>query len=198
MVVLIFVLIARADLLDPLLDLVEEVIFNKPLSSSFYERSEWNGIAWDTVASTWGLGVGLGSTRTSNWFAAIVSSAGLLGALFMGAFLVQTFFRRSISRTPLSVELLWALKLSLLPALAMAGVDSSGPDFGIWMGVVFGAITGLAAYDPRRSAVNPGVAKRSIRSVGGRRANGWSKSPTPLRNLPRDNGPDKPAPRPSF
>jgi hypothetical protein len=125
-------------------------------------------------------------------------SAGLLGALFMGAFLVQTFFRRSISRTPLSVELLWALKLSLLPALVMAGVDSSGPDFGIWMGVVFGAITGLAAYDPRRSAVNPGVAKRSIRSVGGRRANGWSKSPTPLRNLPRDNGPDKPAPRPSF
>ena len=203
MVVLLFVLIARADLLDPLLNLIEELIFNKPLSSSFYERSEWNGIAWDTVASTWGLGVGLGSTRTSNWFAAIVSSAGLLGALFMGTFLVQTFFRHSSSRTPLSVELLWALKLSLLPALAMAGVDSPGADFGIWMGVLFGAITGLAAFDPSRSAVKPGVAKRPIPSSAGGRSvieagSGWSNSPAPLRNLRRGNGPDKPAPRPSF
>jgi hypothetical protein len=64
--------------------------------------------------------------------------------------------------------------------------DSSGPDFGIRMGVVFGAITGLAAFDPRRSYVNPGVENGPIpSSAGGGRAiearTGWSKSsPTPL------------------
>ena len=151
MIALLFVVVARADLFDPLLNLIDEIIFNKPLTSSFYERSHWNSIAWDTVASTWGLGVGFGSTRTSNWFAAIISNAGLIGAAFMGIFLVQTFAKRLIWRTPLSLELLSALKLSLLPALAMAGVAAAGPDFGPWMAIVFGAITGIALFrsDPQ-------------------------------------------------
>ena len=114
---LLFVLIASADLFDPLLNVIDEIIFNKPLASSFYERSHSNTIAWETVASTWGLGVGFGSTRTSNWFAAIVSNAGLIGAAFMALFLVQTFATRPIWRTALSSELLAGLKLSLLPAL---------------------------------------------------------------------------------
>ena len=79
--------------------MIDELIFNKPLTSSFYERSHWNAIAWDALVSTWGLGIGFGSTRTSSWFAAIISSTGLIGAAFMGVFLVQTFARRSISRT---------------------------------------------------------------------------------------------------
>ena len=105
-------------------------------------------IAWDTVASTWGLGIGFGSTRTSSWFAAIVSNTGLLGAAFMGIFLIQTFSRRLIWRTTITSELLPALKLSLLPALAMLGVDSAGPDFGLWVGMMIGAITGIAGLRP--------------------------------------------------
>jgi hypothetical protein len=147
---LLFILIARADLFDPLLNVIQEVIFNKPLTDSFYGRSQWNIIAWETVASTWGLGVGFGSTRTSNWFAAIVSNAGLIGAACMAMFLVQTFARRPAWRTALSLELLTALKLSLLPALAMAGVDAIGPDFGPWIAVAFGAIAGVAEFCPQR------------------------------------------------
>ena len=139
-IALLFVLIAHADLLNPLLSVIDEQIFNKALSGSFYERSHWNTTAWDALASTWGLGIGFGSTRTSNWFASVSSNTGLIGTAFMGVFLVQIFARRSISRTPLSMELLSALKLSLVPALVMAGVNSPGPDFGLWIGVVFGAI----------------------------------------------------------
>ena len=199
-IALLFVLVAHADLLNPLLNLIDELIFNKPLSGSFYERSNWNTTAWDAVASTWGLGIGFGSTRTSSWFAAVISNAGLIGAAFMGVFLVQTFARRSISRTPLSAELLSALKLSLVPALAMVGVDSPGPDFGLWMGVMFGAITGIAALRPVRSSIGHVAAYRPIAArTGGRWAIGsraFDRFPLPKPH--QDSGPDKPAPRPSF
>jgi hypothetical protein len=195
---LLFVLIARADLFDPLLNVIDEIIFNKPLSSSFYERSHWNTTAWETIASTWGLGVGFGSTRTSNWFAAIISNAGLVGAAFMALFLLQTFVRRPIWRTALSSELLAGLKLSLLPALTMAGITAPGPDFGLWMGVVFGAIAGVAAFHPGWGSVDQvAVPAPNPSRLGAYRT--WSPvGRTVPRERRQDSGPDKTVPRPSF
>jgi hypothetical protein len=164
MIALLVVVLVHASLFNPLLDLIDEVVLNKPLSSSFIERSHWNTVAWNTVASTWGLGVGLGSTRTSNWFTAIMSNAGLLGAAFMGIFLVQTFAKRANWQSPLTTELLAALKLSLLPALAMAAVASPGPDFGVWMAVTFGAITGVGAFVLFKASSFQSSRKQAIRS----------------------------------
>jgi hypothetical protein len=196
----LFVLIASADLFNPLLNVIDEIIFNKPLSSSYYERSSWNTTAWETIASTRGLGVGFGSTRTSNWFAAIISNAGLIGAAFMALFLVQTFASRPIWRTAVSGELLAGLKLSLLPALAMVGVTAPGPDFGLWMGVVFGTIAGVAALHSGRSSVgHVAVHTPKPSRVGARRAI-WT--PVIDRSVPstrrRDNETDEPVSRPSF
>lgn len=168
MIALLVAVLAHASLFDPLLNLIDEVILNKPLSSSFVERSHWNTIAWNTVASTWGLGVGLGSTRTSNWFAAIISNAGLLGAVFMGIFLVQTFAKRADWQSPLTAEVLAGLKLSLLPALAMAAVDFPGPDFGPWMAVIFGAISGIGMLQPRRSPAGRSSRGVTVPTLGGR------------------------------
>ena len=199
-IALLVVLIAYAALLNPLLNLIDEQVFNKPLTASYYERSLWNATAWDALATTWGLGIGFGSTRASSWFVAVISGAGLIGAAFMGVFLVQTFARRSISRIAFSVELLSALKLSLVPALVMLGVNAPGPDFGLWMGVVFGAITGIAARRPVRSSVGHVAADRATtaRTAGrwaiGSRAFGRFPHPKPY----QDGGPDKPAPRSSF
>jgi hypothetical protein len=199
-VALLVVLVIRPNLFDPLLNLIQEVIFNKPQTSSYYGRSEWNTIAWNTVASTWGLGVGFGSTRASNWFAAVASNTGLIGATFMGIFLIQTFARRLVWRTSLSAELLPALKLSLLPALTMAGVAAPGPDFGPWVGVIFGAVAGIAALRPElgsASRVDAGrplrtrvVAPRPIVSRTGR----WSIPPQPRGG----DEPESPTARPSF
>jgi hypothetical protein len=153
LIALVSVVVASAPAFDPLLNVIQEVIFNKPTSSSFYERSHWNDVAWKAVASTWGLGVGFGSTRASSWFVAVISNTGVLGAAFMAIFLIQTFLRKSTSPTQLSAELLPVLKLSLLPSLVMAALNEPGPDFGLWMAVVFGAISGIAAHRPRRSSV---------------------------------------------
>ena len=193
----LFVLIANADLFDPLLNTIDEVIFRKPLSGSFYERSFWNTTAWETVATTWGLGVGFGSTRTSSWVAAIVSNAGLMGAAFMAIFLLQTFARRPMWRTAWSSELLAGLKLSLFPGLALLAISCPGPDFGLWMGVVFGAITGIAAFHPERSSIGHVAVYAPKPARVGAYSAFWS--PVIDRTVPGrlDSG-HKPAPRPSF
>ena len=83
---LLVIWLINPKLFDPLINLVDEQIFNKPLSSSFYERSFWNTTAWNAVLSTWGLGVGFGSTRTSNWFAAGCEQCGTAWCSFYGTF----------------------------------------------------------------------------------------------------------------
>ncbi len=166
-VAFLVILIVRANMLDPLVNLINEVIFNKPNSSSFYERSYWNSVAWNAVNSTWGLGAGFGSTRTSNWFASVVSNTGLIGAALMGIFLAQTFSRRATWRTPLAVEMLPALKLSLLPPLLMLGISAPGADFGPWVGFLFGAIAGIAAS---RNTYGNFAAGAPMSVPGGKRA----------------------------
>jgi hypothetical protein len=150
---LLTIFVARSDLFDPLGNLITEVILNKPLSSSYYERTHLNVVAWDALGTSWGLGVGLGSTRTSNQIAAIVSSTGIIGAALFGLFLTRLFTRRPDSQSVLYAEILPALKLSLVPVLAGASVVSAGADFGLWVGVGFGAICGIAAITPRPSSV---------------------------------------------
>jgi hypothetical protein len=199
-VVLLGIIIFHANLLDPLSELIDEVVYQKALSSSYFERSLWNSTAWDAVAATWGLGIGFGSTRTSNWFMAIISNSGLIGSAFMGIFFLLTFVRRPIWRSPMSLELVAALKLSLLPALVMAGVSAAGPDFGQWTAVILGALTGIAVVHPKSSFLGRGTTEmtmparaRQVRAIGNRAIGPIA----PL--VPRQDGePDRPAPRPSF
>jgi hypothetical protein len=166
-IVLVSALIVSERVFDPLLNLIQEVIFNKPTTSSFFERSHWNVIAWNTVASTWGLGVGFGSTRASSWLVAVISNTGVLGATFMAIFLIQTFLRRPNWPTQLSSELLPVLKLSLLPSLAMAAVNAPGPDLGLWMAAICGAISGVAVFRPGRRS---GTDSRTNGTFAGRSA----------------------------
>jgi hypothetical protein len=136
--------IIRDEIFDPVIDIVNEMIFNKAKSASYFERSFWNTMGWNALQSTYGLGVGLGSTRTSNWLIAVISNAGILGAALLGIFLLKTYFRRSASGTPVSVEMLTALKFAMIPSFAMATLASTSPDIGPWLAVILGAITGLA------------------------------------------------------
>ena len=144
-ITVLIILAFRASLFDPLINLIDEFVFRKAMTSSYYERTHWNAVAWDSFFSTWGLGIGFGSTRTSSWVASILSNTGIVGSLCMLIFLVQTFVRRAASRTVWTAEALPGLKLCLLPALVMISIDAAGPDFGPWIAVLFGSITSFAA-----------------------------------------------------
>lgn len=149
-VALLLTLIVAPDVFDPLLRIVDEIIFNKATSDSFLERSFRNEIGWNAFWSTYGLGVGLGSTRASNYFVAVISNTGFLASGCFFIFLLQTFFRRSFA-SPLSSEMVSALKFTIVPSLGMAALGSATPDFEPWLGIIFGAITGLSLQSKQAS-----------------------------------------------
>jgi len=153
-VCVLLTLIAQPELFDPLLRLVDEVILNKAASDSFFERSLWNQVGWQAFWSSYGLGVGLGSTRTSNYFIAVISNTGFFGTACFLIFLVQTFLRRSTASLQ-SSEMVAALKLASIPFLGMAALGSATPDFEPWLAVIFGAITGLSLQPSLRPLAEP-------------------------------------------
>jgi hypothetical protein len=69
-------------------DLVNKTVFDKLASSSGTERSSMNTQALINVFDTYGLGVGVGSTRTSSFLLVVPASVGVLGSLIYGAFMV--------------------------------------------------------------------------------------------------------------
>jgi hypothetical protein len=79
----ILIVLFDPDRLKPLMTLFEQMVLNKAQSSSARERFFWNQVSWQAFVDTWGLGVGLGSSRASSWLVAVLSQLGVVGiALF--------------------------------------------------------------------------------------------------------------------
>jgi hypothetical protein len=135
----LFVLTLAPTLLNPVVESVDEIVFRKPETQSYTERMMWNQMGMDAFFATDGLGVGLGSARSSNWYVAILSNTGVIGATLLGLFIARLFLLRTPS-DPRAAEFVAALKLSLLPGLVMGALAGLSPDFG-----VFGLITSLAS-----------------------------------------------------
>jgi hypothetical protein len=138
----LFVLTVAPALLDPVFETA--VVFQKPQSESYATRMMWNQMGMDAFFATHGLGVGLGSARSSNWYVAILSNTGVIGGALLASFIARVFLQRGPSE-PRAAELVAALKLSLLPGFVMAGLTGLSPDFGVANGATFGLITSLAS-----------------------------------------------------
>ncbi|MDP3740467.1 MAG: hypothetical protein Q8R02_23985 [Hyphomonadaceae bacterium] len=74
-------------------DYIDVTVLNKLSTSSGIERSLWNTAALQNFLDTWGVGVGLGTTRSSNFFLALLSNLGVLGLIFYGLFVYTAFLR---------------------------------------------------------------------------------------------------------
>ncbi|MCC0066985.1 MAG: O-antigen ligase family protein [Rhodovulum sp.] len=77
------VLIYTKDALRPVQQLVEETLINKSTSASADERFYWNAKSWKAFLDTFGLGVGLGSSRASSSVIAVLSQLGACGAFLI-------------------------------------------------------------------------------------------------------------------
>jgi hypothetical protein len=67
-------------LFDPWVAMLLEATLNKPASDSGLERAYWNQLSVEAFLSTQGIGVGLGSTRSSSWAISVLAQLGIIGA----------------------------------------------------------------------------------------------------------------------
>ncbi|MCJ2023081.1 hypothetical protein [Methylobacterium sp. J-067] len=139
-------LVVNPSMYDPVVSLVDKMVFQKASSASYAERSLWNRVGWEAFLDSGGIGAGLGSIRVSNWAISILGSTGVLGAILMFGFIVQQLV--TVSRTAPVMANLFAmlLKIGLLPTLIMYQLAGTIPDIGITAAAALGLIA--AAHTP--------------------------------------------------
>lgn len=143
-------------LFDPFIRLIDTIIFQKSDSDSFRERSMWTAVSFAALMDTWGLGVGMGSTRSSNGVVAVFSNCGVLGGLLYYGFMLQTFLRKAPSGTGTDLALLNAVRCYLPPVFVLGVLAGTSADFGIMNACIYG----MAAATAWR-----GVAPSSVRQA---------------------------------
>jgi hypothetical protein len=82
------IIIYDARVFDPVVNLFDRTVLDKSNSESGKERGYWNQRSMENVVDTGGLGIGLGSSRSSSWAISVASQLGIIGSIAMGALLV--------------------------------------------------------------------------------------------------------------
>jgi len=70
-------------LFAPFTDLLRTMVFEKATSASGQERAYWNAQSLQSFLDTAGMGVGMGSSRSSSWPVSTLSQLGLVGSIMM-------------------------------------------------------------------------------------------------------------------
>ena len=136
------VVLSSPHLLDSTADLLRTMVFEKTASASYAERSNWTKVGLQAFIDSGGLGVGLGTVRTSNWFICIMASTGVYGATLIFGFLVYLFFRSEPSnRAARDSGINEALKLASIPLFTMLALGGTIPDIGILAAAYIGSVT---------------------------------------------------------
>ena len=149
-----------------ILSLLADMTVNKGQSSSGVERSMWARQGWNAFIQTKGLGIGLGSFRSSSIFTAILGSAGPACLLvFIGYCLLvfkplrgASYGRTATISEAVGVAAGWAALMQLVPA----AVSSAGADPGLLFGLLCGVSLSLRSKGrPRqpRAGVEPFIAR---------------------------------------
>ncbi len=143
----ILVILTVPSLSDSLQVLLDSVLFDKASSQSGMDRSALNATGLQAFFESYGLGVGIGSTRTSSLVVAALSSFGLVGALGYAGFFFEAL--RTPARTDAgSAGVIAAVRCALVGSLVAAILSSALVD----LGVVFFALVAFATVELPASA----------------------------------------------
>ncbi|QBR72485.1 hypothetical protein CU048_15660 [Beijerinckiaceae bacterium] len=146
---LVAVIVLAPNMLDSVYEMIDQTIFKKTESDSYAERSMWTRVGMEALYTTGGLGVGLGSERTSNWYVGILCNTGIIGSALLAWFIVRLYIQRCRGDR-LMAEFATALKFSLLPGFVMGALAGTTPDLGVGVGATLGLIASLIAMDRSR------------------------------------------------
>lgn len=149
--------VALPPLLDAFADMLSRMTVEKATSYSGLQRQFWARQGLEAFQTSFGLGIGAGSFRSSSIATAILGSMGVVGAITMILYILQVLKplrATTYGRPGLPIEQAfgascgWAAILGLIPALAA----SPSPD----PGLLFALLSGLSlAFRAQPAAVPP-------------------------------------------
>lgn len=141
-------------LADNLLAILQRVTLNKANSSSGLQRVFWAKQGLSAFQNSYGLGIGVGSFRSSSFLTAVLGSVGLIGSSTMLCYLVvvfnplrgTTYYRPADAIGSVGVAAGWAAMLTLVPL----SISWPSPDPGLPFAIFCG--TALALQSQVRKA----------------------------------------------
>lgn len=130
-------LIAKPAIIARAAAVIDNTVVQKGSSDSANERGTWNSVSLEGLAATGGYGVGVGSTRSSSWIVAVLSSTGILGMLIMLVFLARGFLSRLPFTDAAIRHAAVGTRYAFLVVLAPAAVAGTLVDFGVFNALFF-------------------------------------------------------------
>jgi hypothetical protein len=131
----------------PIRDYIDALIFNKATTDSGIERNTWNTFALQNFFDSYGLGVGLGTVRTSSFPIALLSNVGVPGTIFYLLFAASAFLRRRGAPRTFPSDVRLAARnacLGLIIGDTFAGTT-------VEQGLLFYVLAGMACAEPERN-----------------------------------------------
>jgi hypothetical protein len=131
----------------PIRNYINDLVFNKSTTASGIERSGYNTQALENFFDTFGIGVGLGTVRTSSFAVALLAGVGIPGTILYLLFAALAFVRpRGVPRSfPSDVRL--AARNACLGLMVGDLLGSPSID----QGLLFYVLAALACAEPERS-----------------------------------------------
>jgi hypothetical protein len=140
--------------------ILTESLFNKGSSDSALERGSWNRQGWQVFLDTYGVGAGIGTTRTSSYIVLLLSNLGALGFVLFFTLIARLVLSRVAPWLPHEDRaLVWAARigilLSLVASFLVGTVYYLGPLFYILLGVAASGVASnaVAAMKPPAMAL---------------------------------------------
>ena len=88
---LVMVVMSVGGIAEAIYDYADTLVLSKAASDSGMQRASWNAYALRNFFESGGLGVGLGTNRTSSFALAVLSNVGIPGAVFYVLFMASVF-----------------------------------------------------------------------------------------------------------
>jgi transposase len=160
--------------LDPTNKLIEATLLEKSTSASAGERFYWNRKNWMAFLDTYGVGVGLGSSRASSLFIAILSQLGIVGALLFGLLFLEIAKRPARTfadpRDGELVAMCGALRSAGAATIIAGAISGGGADPGILFYII---VAGLLVGRARLSAGAALMERRAVMEQSWRHGGPW-------------------------
>jgi len=129
-------------------DYVDLLLFSKATSDSGLTRSAWNYYGYRNFLDSFGLGVGLGTVRTSSFLVALLANVGIPGTLFFGLFTMMSLMKKRDSVATFESDSRAASRNGCLCLLVGAFIVGPTVDLGLLFFVFAGLVSSSIQDDP--------------------------------------------------